>query len=190
MRHRFSSFPPSADTRGRDLPHIASLMRATTITYAAQRSLALTAMDNPPANTARSRHRHIGRPMPRLEDLRLVRGEGRYTDDEALPGQVFAVFVRSPHAHARIIAINIAAARSLPGVLAVLTGEDYVADGHIGMSHFPNPADALDVRVASFPTSSQNRILDELQLPLAVERARFVGEAVAMVVADTLPAAR
>jgi carbon-monoxide dehydrogenase large subunit len=128
--------------------------------------------------------------MPRFEDLRLVRGGGRYTDDEALPGQVFAVFVRSPHAHARIIAITTAAARSLPGVLAVLTGEDYVADGHIGMSHFPNPADALDVRVASFPTSSQHKILDELQLPLAVERVRFVGEAAAMVVADTLPAAR
>jgi len=147
-------------------------------------------MDHPPESTGRSRHRHIGRAMPRFEDLRLVRGGGRYTDDEALPGQAFAVFVRSPHAHARIIAINTAAARSLHGVLAVLTGEDYVADGHIGMSHFPNPADALDVRVASFPTSSQHKILDELQLPLAVERARFVGEAVAMVVADTLPAAR
>src|SRR6516165_2421369 len=122
MRHRFSSFPPSADTRDRDLPHIASLMRATTITYAAQRSLAVASMDHPPESTGRSRHRHIGRAMPRFEDLRLVRGGGRYTNDEALPGQAFAVFVRSPHAHARIIAITTEAARSLPGVLAVLTG--------------------------------------------------------------------
>jgi aerobic carbon-monoxide dehydrogenase large subunit len=147
-------------------------------------------MDNPTENTARLRRRHIGAPMPRFEDLRLVRGAGRYTDDETLGGQACAMFVRAIHAHARIIAINSAAARARPGVLAVLTGEDYVADGHIGMSHFPNPADALDVRVASFPSSSQHKILDELQLPLVVDRVRYVGEAVAMVVADTLAAAR
>jgi carbon-monoxide dehydrogenase large subunit len=147
-------------------------------------------MDSPIENTARPRHRHIGRPMPRFEDVRLVRGAGRYTDDEALPGQAFALFVRSPHAHARIITINSQAARARSGVLAVLTGKDYVADGHIGISHFPNPADALDVRVPSFPSSSQHRILDELQLPLAADRVRYVGEAVAIVVADTLVAAR
>ena len=147
-------------------------------------------MDNPTENTGRLRHRHIGAPMPRFEDLRLVRGAGRYTDDETLPAQACAMFVRATHAHARIIAINSEAARARPGVLAVLTGEDYVADGHIGMSHFPNPADALDVRVASFPSSSQHKILDELQLPLVVDRVRYVGEAVAMVVADTLAAAR
>jgi carbon-monoxide dehydrogenase large subunit len=147
-------------------------------------------MDNPLENTGRLRHRHIGAPMPRFEDLRLVRGAGRYTDDETLPAQACAMFVRATHAHARIIAINSEAARARPGVLAVLTGEDYVADGHIGMSHFPNPADALDVRVASFPSSSQHKILDELQLPLVVDRVRYVGEAVAMVVADTLAAAR
>jgi carbon-monoxide dehydrogenase large subunit len=132
----------------------------------------------------------IGRPLPRFEDLRLVRGQGRYTDDVSVEGQTFAVFVRSPHAHANISAIDVSAARRWPGVLAVLTGHDYVADGHIGMAHFPVPADAIDVRVPSFKPTPERKILDELQLPLAVGRVRHVGEAVAMVVAETLLAAR
>src|SRR5437868_15349344 len=102
-------------------------------------------------------HRYIGRPVPRWEDLRLVRGAGRSTDDVSVPGEAHAVLVRAPHAHARITQIDVAAARALPGVLAVLTGDDYAADGHIGLSHFPNPADALDVRVPSFaPAPARN----------------------------------
>src|SRR6516225_3075523 len=142
------------------------------------------------SNTAAARGPFIGRPMPRFEDLRLVRGSGRYTDDVSLAQQAFAVFVRSPHAHARVIAIDTAAARAQPGVLAVLTGRDYVADGHLGMPHHPNPADALDVRERSFAPTADRKILDERQLPLAVERARYVGEAVALGVAETLAAAR
>src|SRR5271166_3573874 len=136
------------------------------------------------------RGRYIGRPMPRFEDLRLLRGAGRYTDDISVPGEAFAVFVRASHAHAEITGIDTAAARASPGVLAVLTGADYVADGHIGMSHFPNPADAIDVRVPSFRPSSEHKILDELQPPLAVGRVRYVGEAVAVVVAESVFAAR
>src|SRR5262245_27049028 len=132
----------------------------------------------------------IGRPLPRFEDLRLVRGAGRYTDDVAVPGAAHAVMVRSPHAHAAIVGIDTAAAAQRPGVLAVLTGDDYVADGHIGMAHFPNPADAHDVKVPSFKATPERKILDELQLPLAVGRVRFVGEAVAVVVAQTLTGAR
>ena len=75
-------------------------------------------------------------------------------------------------------------------MLAVLTGNDYVADGHIGMSHHPNPADANDIRIPTFTPTSERKILDELELPLAVERVRYVGEAVAMVVAESLVAAR
>jgi carbon-monoxide dehydrogenase large subunit len=132
----------------------------------------------------------IGRPLPRFEDLRLVRGAGRYTDDVSVPQQAFAVFVRAPHAHARIVAIDTSAARAHGGVLAVLTGTDYVADGHVGMAHFPNPADAVDIKVPSFAPTAAHPILDELQLPLATERVRYVGEAVAMVVAETPIAAR
>jgi len=136
------------------------------------------------------RNPYIGRPLPRFEDLRLVRGAGRYTDDISVPGEAFAVFVRAPHADADITGIDSAAARVHPGVVAVLTGADYVADGHIGMSHFPNPADAIDVRVPSFRMAGERGILDELQLPLAVDRVRYVGEAVAVVVAESILAAR
>ena len=128
--------------------------------------------------------------MPRYEDLRLVRGQGRYTDDVSLPGQAYAAFVRAPHAHARVSRIDATAARKLPGVVAVLTGRDYVDDGFVGMPHFPNPADANDIKVPSFTPSPDRKILDEPQLPFAVERVRFVGEAVAIVVAESLSAAR
>ena len=72
----------------------------------------------------------------------------------------------------------------------MLTGEDYVADGHLGIAHFPTPADAVDVRRPSFASTRRLPILDLKQLPLAVARVRHVGEAVAVVVAETLPAAR
>src|ERR1700691_3221187 len=70
----------------------------------------------------------IGQPVRRREDLRLVRGNDRYTADETLPGQVYAVMVRSPHAHARICSIAKDEALATPGVLSVLTGADFVAD--------------------------------------------------------------
>src|SRR5262245_46133188 len=104
---------------------------------------------------------YVGRPMPRFEDLRLVRGAGNYTDDVSVAGQAYAVFVRAPHAHARIVAIDVTDARARPGVLTVLTGEDYVADGHIGMAHMPNPADANDVSFSTFVATPERKILDE-----------------------------
>ena len=102
----------------------------------------MSSIDSKSAAAGAPRGPFIGRPMPRFEDLRLVRGAGRYTDDVSVEGQAFAVFVRAPHAHARIVSIDVSAARGRPGVLAVLTGADYAADGHIGMSHHPNPNDA------------------------------------------------
>ena len=69
---------------------------------------------------SRQRGPFIGRPMPRFEDLRLVRGAGNYTDDISVPEQAYAVFVRTPHAHARVVSIDVSAARARPGVLAVL----------------------------------------------------------------------
>ena len=153
-------------------------------------SSGMNSIDGASAKTASRRGAFVGRPMPRFEDLRLVRGAGRFTDDVSLPEQTFAAFVRAPHAHASIASIDAAAARGRPGVLAVFTGHDYVADGHLGMAHFPNPADAVDVRVPSFAPLPGRKILDELQLPLAVGRVRYVGEAVAMVVAETPLAAR
>ena len=66
----------------------------------------------------------IGQPVRRREDLRLLTGKGRYSDDVNLPGQAYMIMVRSPHAHAVIRSIDTAAARAMPGVLAVLTAED------------------------------------------------------------------
>jgi aerobic carbon-monoxide dehydrogenase large subunit len=129
---------------------------------------------------------YIGRPLPRFEDLRLVRGLGRYTDDLPFPGAAYAAFVRSPHPHARILRIDAARARARPGVLAVLTGDDYLADGYVGVSHRPNPADAVDHSNPAYPKLK----LDQPHLPLAVGQARHLGEAVAMVVAETAAAAR
>ncbi len=73
--------------------------------------------------------RFIGQPMPRHEDARLITGQGRFTDDFSFPGQAHAAMVRSPHAHARIVSIDKAAALAMPGVLGVFTGADCAADG-------------------------------------------------------------
>ena len=128
----------------------------------------------------------IGQPLPRFEDLRLVRGKGRYTDDISLPNETYAAFVRSPHAHARITRIDKTAAKAAPGALAVLTGEDYLADGYLGVPHMPNPVDAIDVRKPAYGGA----VLDQPHLPLVVERVRHVGEPVAIVVATSKAEAR
>src|SRR5438105_1688675 len=107
--------------------------------------------------------RWIGQPLPRFEDLRLVRGAGRYTDDVSLPNQAYAAFVRSPHPHARIISIDTHQAASAPGVLAVLTGADYLRDGGRGIAHSPLPADAIEYTRPAFTG------LNEAHMPLAVE---------------------
>jgi carbon-monoxide dehydrogenase large subunit len=132
---------------------------------------------------------YIGRPMPRFEDLRLVRGDGRYSDDISMPDQVYAVFVRSPHAHAKIRRINTAAARKMPGVIAVLTGADYIADGFKGAMQRANPAGAIDISVKAFSTEKRP-VLEEGHYPLAPDRTRYPGEPVAVVVADTRVHAR
>ena len=97
---------------------------------------------------------YIGRALPRLEDARLSRGAGRYTDDVHLPGEAHAVFVRSPHAHAAIRGIDTAAARAMPGVLAVLTGADYRAAGLTGIRQMPVPADVIDYKQKAFGPDS------------------------------------
>ncbi len=129
----------------------------------------------------------IGQPVRRREDLRLVRGAGRYTADENLPGQVYAVMVRSPHAHARLRAIATAKAKSVPGVLAVLTGDDVIADGLKPIPHkpwSPHPAEATLRNKGGAPP------FEAPHFPLPADKARFAGEAVAMVVADTVYAAK
>jgi len=127
----------------------------------------------------------IGKAQPRNEDRRLVVGKGSYTDDINKPGQAWAAFLRSPHAHARIVSIDTSAALALPGVVAVLTGADYLADGFQGIDHVPNPAAAVNSKEKAFLTSETGAIYNRAQLPLSVDKVRHVGEVLAMVVAET-----
>ncbi len=132
----------------------------------------------------------VGRPLPRFEDLRLVQGAGRYSDDITAPDQACAVFLRSPHAHAILRAIDCETARGMPGVLAILTAKDYVADGCGPIPVTPVPAGALDVDDPAFKPTSQRPIFKSAQWPLAKERVLYPGEPVAMVVAVSAHAAR
>ncbi|HEY2594442.1 MAG TPA: xanthine dehydrogenase family protein molybdopterin-binding subunit [Chloroflexota bacterium] len=134
----------------------------------------------------------VGRPLPRFEDARLVRGDGCYTDDMHYPGEVHAAFVRSPHAHAAIVRISTRAAREAPGVLAILTGNDYLQDGHVGIAHGALPTDAVNPRNPAFRYSDEDHHapFDRPQLPLAVDRVRHVGEPLAVVIAETAAGAR
>jgi aerobic carbon-monoxide dehydrogenase large subunit len=126
----------------------------------------------------------IGKALPRKEDVRLLTGAGNYSDDVDLPGQVYAVLVRSPHAHARIRSIDTAAARAIPGVLAVLTGADLVADGLEPIPHAPLPTrPPADIALINRDGSEHGYAPHPL---LPVDRARYVGEQVAVVVAETL----
>src|SRR6476620_11398744 len=79
----------------------------------------------------------IGAPLRRLEDARLLQGQGCYSDDFTLPGQARGVMLRSPHPHARIVSIDASAAQEMPGVLLVLTGADVRAEGLQPIPHIP-----------------------------------------------------
>lgn len=132
----------------------------------------------------------IGQPLARLEDRRFVTGNGRYTDDLHAEGQAYAAFLRSPHAHAALRSIDVTAAREAPGVIAVLVGQDYLDDGYQGIDHIPNPIDAVDATQKAFLTSLTGEIFNQLHVPLPIDRVRYVGEPIAMVIAETLLAAR
>jgi carbon-monoxide dehydrogenase large subunit len=130
----------------------------------------------------------IGKPLRRKEDLRLLTGRGRYSDDVNLPGQAYASVLRSPHAHARILTIDTAAARTMPGVLAVLTGADVNADGLTDIPHTPIPMKPpADILLINRDGSAHGYAPQDL---LPTDRVRYVGQQVAMVVAETLAQAK
>src|SRR5713226_3618824 len=83
--------------------------------------------------------RFIGKPVVRKEDERLTTGRGKFSDDFNLDGQAYAVMVRSPHPHARILGVDAARAKTMPGVLGVFTGGDCMADGLTAIPHDPLP---------------------------------------------------
>src|SRR2546423_13076685 len=122
---------------------------------------------------------YIGRPLPRVEDDRLLTGRGRFTDDGADPRQAGCAFVRSPPAHARIAAIRTARASSAQGVLAVLTGADYEADGLKPIDHVPNPIDIHDITKRAFDNPRQWP-----HLPLTRCKAQYASHPVAVVIVD------
>ncbi len=119
-----------------------------------------------------------GHPVRRIEDPALVTGRGRFADDFDLEGQAYLCLLRSPHAHARIVAIDATDALALPGVVAVYTGADLLRSG---VADFPGPGFQ---RPDGTPGATPAR------RALAVDTVRFVGEAVAAVVAKTRESAR
>ncbi|MDP2355336.1 MAG: xanthine dehydrogenase family protein molybdopterin-binding subunit [Beijerinckiaceae bacterium] len=121
----------------------------------------------------------IGQPVRRKEDTRLLTGRGQFTDDLNFDGQVWAAFVRSPHANAKILGVDVATALDMPGVIAVYTGQD-VADA--GLGKLLNDA-AYKNRDGSMMHKTQREIMP-------TQQTRFVGEVLAMVIAETQHAAR
>jgi carbon-monoxide dehydrogenase large subunit len=121
----------------------------------------------------------LGQAVPRTEDPRLLTGRGRYTDDFVLPRLAHAYVLRSPHAHARIRAVNIRAAQQLPGVLAVLTGEDWAAE-KFGAPQPTIPRQRRDGSPMFVPPRPA----------LVKNQAMLVGDPVAFVVAETIELAK
>jgi carbon-monoxide dehydrogenase large subunit len=118
-------------------------------------------------------NRHIGKPLKRKEDPRLIRGLAHYVDDIVLPGMHYAAIARSPYAHAKVRSVDVSKARAAPSVALVLTG----ADLRGSITAVPCAAQIPDMKPAPRPV-------------LALDRVRFVGEGVAVVVASNAYAAR
>jgi len=121
----------------------------------------------------------IGAAVRRKEDFRFITGKGQYTDDVVRPGETRAVFVRSPHAHAKIKSIDVSAAKKLPGVVAVLTGADLANDkiGNLICGWMIHSKDGTPMKMAPHPA-------------LASGKVNCVGDAVAVVIAETIAQGR
>src|SRR5262245_51746158 len=127
-------------------------------------------------------YRFIGKPIRRAEDERLITGRGQFSDDFLLEGQTYAAIVRSPYPHARIRGIDSSRARAMKGVLGVFTGADCLADKLGPIPHDPLPKTRDDMKLHA-PGGGTVFIGPHMLLP--ADKARHVGEAVAMVVAET-----
>jgi carbon-monoxide dehydrogenase large subunit len=125
-------------------------------------------------DTAKTRSAYaIGQPALRKEDPKLLRGEGRYTDDINLPGQAYATILRSSVAHGRIKSIDTATAKAMPGVLAIYTGADVASYGTLQSALPFKSRDGSDMKKPPRPA-------------LPADKVRFVGDPIACVVAQTL----
>lgn len=121
----------------------------------------------------------IGARVARKEDKRFLTGKGRYTDDMVVPGMKYAYFVRSPYAYAKIKSIDVAAAKAMPGVIDVLDGKQLLADGigNLICGWMIHSKDGTPMKMGAWR-------------PLAHETVRYVGDAVAIVIADSIGEAR
>ncbi|MFO1100566.1 MAG: xanthine dehydrogenase family protein molybdopterin-binding subunit [Xanthobacteraceae bacterium] len=121
----------------------------------------------------------LGKSVRRKEDFRFITGRGQYTDDIARPGQVYAAFVRSPHAHAAINHVETKAAAAMPGVLAALTGTEFAADklGSLICGWMIHSKDGSPMKMAAHPALADGKVC-------------YVGEPVAVVIAESLGQAR
>jgi carbon-monoxide dehydrogenase large subunit len=121
----------------------------------------------------------VGARVARKEDKRFITGGGRYVDDMVVPGMKHAVFVRSPHAHAQIKKIDVKKAQAMPGVVGVLTGKELKADGigNLICGWMIHSKDGTPMKMGAWS-------------PLAIDKVRYVGDAVVIVVADTKGQAR
>lgn len=124
----------------------------------------------------------IGHPVRRKEDARLLTGKGRFSDDFNIDGQVYMAVVRSPRPHARIVKIDTEAAKKMKGVLAVLTGTDAAADGLMPLPHSPVPSTRYDMKLTA-PGGGDVFAGPNVLLPQ--DKARYVGEALVVVVGET-----
>src|SRR5262244_4243303 len=124
-------------------------------------------------------HQGIGARVPRKEDRRFITGQGNYTDDIAVKNAAHTEFVRSPHAHARIVGIDASAALAAPGVIGVLTGAALAEDkvGNLICGWMIHSKDGSPMKMAPHPA-------------LASQKVCHVGEPVAVVLADSLAEAR
>ncbi len=121
----------------------------------------------------------VGAPVLRKEDFRFITGKGQYTDDINRQDQAYAYFLRSPHAHATIKKLDISAAKSAPGVLGVLTGDDLAADkiGGLICGWMIHNKDGSPMKAGAHPALAQGKV-------------RYVGDHVAVVIADTYAQAK
>ena len=127
-------------------------------------------------------HRHVGRPLTRREDRRLLTGRGQYVADLELPHMLHAVFVRSPLAHARIRSVDFSRAMAVPGVVYALAGAEL-------MRTLPPVPDTQLSLPRKWTTQVQHKFLNPQQPLLAHDKVRHVGEALAVIVADSRYAA-
>ncbi len=129
--------------------------------------------------------RAIGQPVRRKEDNRLLTGNGRFTDDWSADGQVWGALVRSPVAHAKILSIDTAEAAAMPGVLGVFTGKDLEAENLGQIPHSPFPSTNFDMKLHAPGGKVGDDNFIGVHTLLPTDRARHVGEALVLVVAET-----